>query len=144
MESAPAATTDPAVHEALCKRCGKCCYRKIVIDDTVYITPFPCKYLDTRTNLCTIYPRRHQIHRSCLSVPQGLRFSAFPVDCAYVAALAPSEYRPAREDRDWSKEWHNFDALADDLDVPPAIRELIRARGPHAPPLYLEARRGAT
>lgn len=139
MATVPATRADLPVDEALCKRCGKCCYKKILSGRTVHITPFPCQYLDVRTNLCTIYQRRHQVNHLCLTVPQGLWVNAFPADCAYVAVLAPPGYRPARDDWDWADEWDDFDGLADDLDVPPDVREMVRARGPHAPPLYAEA-----
>jgi hypothetical protein len=135
---------EPSRHELLCRHCGKCCYKKIFIGRTVCITLFPCKYLDVHTNLCTIYERRHEVNPFCLSVPEGLRVSAFPADCPYVAALAPQSYVAARDDWDWKSEWHDFDELADDLGVTPDIREMVRARGPEAPPLYLEAGRERT
>jgi Fe-S-cluster containining protein len=127
------------VDEKLCTNCGKCCYQKIRIARVVYITPFPCEFLDTATNLCTIYDRRHELNPLCLSVPEGMKVSAFPNDCPYVPEHAPKNYRPALE-HDWSKEWDEFDELADDLDVKPELREKIRARGPHAPPMYTEAK----
>jgi uncharacterized cysteine cluster protein YcgN (CxxCxxCC family) len=99
MENA-APRNDPPVDEALCRRCGKCCYKKIIVGRTVHITPFPCKYLAPHTNLCVIYERRHEVNPFCLSVPEGLRCSAFPADCPYVAALAPPGYRPAQDDWD--------------------------------------------
>lgn len=135
--------TAPAPHvpvdEKLCNNCGKCCYKKVLIGRTVYITPFPCEYLDTNTNLCTIYDRRQELNPLCLSVPDGMTVSAFPSDCPYVPIHAPKNYKPAVE-HDWSGEWHDFDNLADDLDVSPAMREKVRARGPHAKPMYAEAK----
>ncbi|MGD0091979.1 MAG: hypothetical protein ABSE73_18865 [Planctomycetota bacterium] len=139
MGNSPAVVIERSLHEALCNHCGKCCYKKIFIGSTVHITPFPCKYLDIKTNLCTVYERRHEVNRFCLSVEEGLRVSAFPRDCPYVGALAPPGYRPARDDWDWDGEWENFDDLADDLGVTSEIRELVRARGPEAPPLYIES-----
>ena len=53
--------------------------------------------------------------------------------------MAPPNYKPPREHRDWSAEWDDFDNFADDLDAPPDLRELIRARGPNAAPLHVEA-----
>jgi hypothetical protein len=127
------------VDEKLCNNCGKCCYKKIIVGRLVYITPFPCEYLDTKTNLCTIYDRRKELNPLCLSVPEGMKVSAFPQDCPYVPEHAPKNYRPALE-RDWSDEWHDFDNLADDLDVTPETREKVRSRGPLAPPMYIEAK----
>lgn len=128
---------DP-VDETLCTRCGKCCYKKIIVGRIVVITPFPCEYLDTSTNLCTIYDRRHELNPHCLSVPDGLRVSAFPADCPYVPVLAPANYRPASETWSWDGEWENFDELAGDLEVSPDTRAKVRARGRLAPPMYAE------
>ncbi|MCY3022673.1 MAG: hypothetical protein NTW87_27150 [Planctomycetota bacterium] len=139
MGSDPRDTTAASVDEALCRHCGKCCYKKVYVRHDVFITPFPCKFLDVRTSLCTVYPRRHEVNRACLSVPQGLKASAFPADCPYVATLAPPDYKPAREGWDWKGQWDDFDDLADDLGVSPEFREMVRARGPHAPPMYTEA-----
>ena len=33
----------------------------------------------------------------------------------------------------------DFDELADDLDVPDEVREKVRARGPEAPPMWVDA-----
>jgi Fe-S-cluster containining protein len=129
---------DKPVDEKLCNNCGKCCYKKIIIGRTVYITPFPCEYLDTATNLCSIYDRRHELNPNCLSVREGLKVSAFPEDCPYVPELAPKNYRPAREEWSWVDEWKTFDDLADDLSVSPETRQIVRARGPDAPPMYVE------
>ena len=126
-------------HEALCNHCGKCCYQKLIIGRTVYATPFPCKYLDVHTNQCTIYERRHEIYPDCLSMESGFKHSAFPADCTYIPTMAPKNYKPPREDRDWSGEWLDFDSFADDLDAPVDLRELIRARGPQAAPLHVDA-----
>ena len=130
---------DKPVDEKLCTNCGKCCYMKILVGRTVYITPFPCEYLDTATNLCTIYERRHELNPLCLAVKLAIKVNAFPADCPYVPEHAPANYRPAREDYDWAAEWDEFDELADDLEVSPETRERVRARGPHAPPMHVEA-----
>ncbi|HLX63535.1 MAG TPA: hypothetical protein VKX17_19855 [Planctomycetota bacterium] len=135
-KSAPVPVAYP---ESLCNRCGKCCYKKIIVGRTVYITPFPCEYLDTATNSCTIYDRRHELNPECLSVEDGMKHDAFPGDCPYVVEFAPADYKTAREDYNWAAEWAEYDELADDLDVSDRTRELIRARGPLAPPLHREA-----
>jgi hypothetical protein len=137
----PAAAGTPTTeHEQLCTRCGKCCYQKIILGTTVVITPFPCQYYDEAAHGCRIYARRKEINPSCLSVPEGLRVSAFPADCAYVARLAPPGYRPAVDEWNWQGQWQDFDELADDLKVPEAIREMVRARGPDAPPPWAAPR----
>lgn len=111
----------------------------MIIGRTTYITPFPCKYLNTHTNMCTIYDQRHEIYPECLSMEAGFKHKAFPADCTYIPTMAPKDYKPAREDRDWSREWQEFESFADDLDAPHDIRDLIRERGPHATPLHVEA-----
>jgi len=125
--------------EQLCNNCGKCCYKKIIVGRTVFITPFPCEFLDTDTNLCTIYDKRHELNPLCLSIEEGMKVNAFPEDCPYVPEMAPPQYRPARDSWNWAGEWDDFDDLADDLDVPAEMREKVRARGPTAPPMYTAA-----
>ncbi|HYF49489.1 MAG TPA: hypothetical protein VEJ63_08790 [Planctomycetota bacterium] len=139
MSAQPQQTASKPVDERLCNHCGKCCYKKIIVGRTVFITPFPCEYLNTDTNLCTIYERRHELNPYCLSVPEGMKVSAFPSDCPYVPEHAPPGYRPARDDHDWGAEWHDLDNLARDLEVPEATLEKVRARGPDAPPMHVEA-----
>ncbi len=126
-------------HESLCNHCGKCCYQKIIVGRTVYLTPFPCTFLDTHTNMCTVYDRRHELNPDCLSIETGMKHSAFPSDCGYVVEMAPKKYKPARDDFDWEGEWEDIDEIADDLGVSTEIRGLIRTRGPKARPMYDEA-----
>lgn len=126
-------------HEGLCTQCGKCCYKKVIIGPTVFITPFPCEFLDTETNLCTVYEERFEKNPYCLAVDQGMQVSAFPEDCGYVPKLAPPGYVPAREGWTWKGRWHQFDDYADDLDVSQETRERIRELGPKGQPLWIEA-----
>ncbi len=127
------------VDEKLCNNCGKCCYQKIMVGRIVYITPFPCEFLNTDTNLCTIYDRRKELNPLCLSIEEGMKVSAFPSDCPYVPEHAPKRYKPAVE-HDWGQEWDDCDSLADDLEVSKEMREKIRARGPNARPMWEEAK----
>ncbi len=128
----------PKPPDSLCNHCGKCCYKKIIVGRTVYITPFPCEFLDTQTNMCTVYERRHELNPECLSMETGFKHSAFPSDCPYVPEMAPPNYKPAREDYNWAAEWEDFDNLADDLDVSAPVRGTVRARGPNARPMHAE------
>jgi len=82
-------------HEALCRRCGRCCYEKLIIDDCVFTTRKPCPHLDTKSNTCVIYARRHKLNPRCLSVEEGIRYGVFPADCPYIQNLP--DYRPAEE-----------------------------------------------
>lgn len=127
----PAGMTAEAF-EALCDHCSKCCYRKIIVGRSVIITPFPCHFLDCNTHHCSVYAERRKHNPHCLGVMEGLKVSAFPESCPYVRHFAPPGYRPAIDSWSWDGQWYDFDALADDLDVPPHIREAVRARGPSA------------
>ena len=74
-------------HEALCRRCGRCCYAKLVIGTHVIALDEPCDYLDTTTNLCTVYENRFQVNPRCLTIKQGIANRAFPDGCPYVVAI---------------------------------------------------------
>ena len=89
----PSSNTDD--REVLCRRCGRCCYAKIVIDGEIVYLPFPCPYLDEDTRLCTIYERRHEVNPDCLTLEEGIRIGVFPADCPYVAGI--EGYKPPRE-----------------------------------------------
>jgi hypothetical protein len=93
--------TDDAEREALCRRCGRCCYARVVIGDEVYSTDVPCPYLDVATRLCTVYERRFEVNEECVGVAEGIKARTFPADCPYVAGLR--DYRPPREDADLSE-----------------------------------------
>jgi len=82
-------------HEALCRRCGRCCYEKIIVDCHVFTTRKPCRFLDVRTNLCRVYERRFEANPRCLNVAEGITHGVFPADCPYVRDL--SDYLPAEE-----------------------------------------------
>jgi uncharacterized cysteine cluster protein YcgN (CxxCxxCC family) len=96
--------------EALCKRCGKCCYEKIDLGGGVIrYTSEPCKYLDTETKLCKVYANRAEVEPDCIILtPEKVReISWMPEDCAYVeymrlqdtlAAVRKSEARQKRRE----------------------------------------------
>ena len=80
---------DP-VHEAKCKRCGRCCLTKIQVWDKrtgkLYgkLTGQHCPYWDPVSKLCTVYDRRKEVWPGCLSVNQAIEQSILPNDCPYV------------------------------------------------------------
>lgn len=82
-------------HEALCRRCGRCCYEKLIIEGRVFTTRTPCPHFDVKTRLCADYDHRHEVNSRCLTVAQGIEFGVFPADCPYVAKL--KDYLPAEE-----------------------------------------------
>ena len=137
--SGPVEALSTQEHEALCNRCGKCCYKKIIVGRMVLITPFPCEFLDTHTNACTVYENRHEKNPHCLNMAEGFKHRAFPADCTYLPSQAPPGYRPAVDTWSWKGEWDEFDELAELLEVSPRVREEIRARGPLARPMWEEA-----
>ena len=84
-----------AAHEALCRRCGRCCYEKFIVDGSVFTRRTPCPHLDVQTHLCTVYERRFQVNPRCLDVEQGIQFGVFPASCPYVRGLR--DYKPSEE-----------------------------------------------
>ena len=84
-----------AEHEALCRRCGRCCYEKFIIDNHVFTTRTPCQFLDVKNNTCKVYDHRFEANPRCLTVEQGIDFGVFPADCPYVKGL--ENYLPAED-----------------------------------------------
>jgi uncharacterized protein len=73
--------------EDVCNRCGKCCYEKLDLGGgLIQYTDEPCAHLDTETNLCKVYERRHEVQPDCISLTADLvRYIHWlPEDCAYV------------------------------------------------------------
>ena len=107
--------------EKKCRKCGRCCCAKLLLDagpegetEVVY-TPFPCKYLDEETRLCTVYERRQEVNPDCLTLEEGIQIGVFPADCPYVADL--EDYKPPREQ--WTQDDLELYVKAKD-DHPPA------------------------
>lgn len=141
----PAADPAAAAREALCRRCGRCCCRKLLLGQTVFYTPFFCRHLGPPKTQggrverrCTVYAERFRMNLRCRDAADGARMGLFPADCPYVAGRA--DYVPPVAD------WLThptvraavegrlapevFDELAAALEVAPeALRaELARAR----------------
>ena len=70
--------------EELCRRCGRCCYEKLSIEEVVVITDVPCQHYDEQTRSCRVYPERHSEEGRCITVAEGIEVGAFPADCPYV------------------------------------------------------------
>lgn len=80
-------TVDRDNWEDICTRCGKCCYEKVDLGGgLIRYTDEPCAHLDTETNLCKVYERRHEVQPDCISLTADLvRYIHWlPDDCAYV------------------------------------------------------------
>ncbi len=71
--------------EAICERCGRCCYEKYESRGKIIYTSTPCRYLDKSSGLCRIYPRRSQVHPDCARLtPELVTAGILPADCPYV------------------------------------------------------------
>ncbi len=71
--------------EALCERCGRCCFEKIEYEGVVYYTDRPCPHLDPATRLCRVYAQRHRVHPACVPLDESiLDRGILPGDCPYV------------------------------------------------------------
>lgn len=84
--------------EALCSRCGLCCFEKIEDDSgTIFFTATPCRYLDPVSRSCKIYERRFQINPECVKLTEEMVRSIpwLHDDCAYRRALG----LPTRQER---------------------------------------------
>lgn len=90
----PSDDQTPRNGEALCRKCGACCYEKVYISGEVFSTTRPCAHLDTTRLLCKVYGRRFESNPNCLGVEEGVRRRVFPADCPYVRNRPA--YRPPR------------------------------------------------
>jgi uncharacterized cysteine cluster protein YcgN (CxxCxxCC family) len=71
--------------ESLCNRCGCCCYEKIELVEGVILYGEPCRYLDTESRLCKIYPERMRINPACIQMTEEIigRLYWLPPHCGY-------------------------------------------------------------
>ena len=73
--------------EALCRRCGLCCYEKEYRGMTV-VTNFsrPCRHLDTASRLCTVYESRFETCAQCrkMTILHAMFVHWLPPACGYV------------------------------------------------------------
>ncbi len=88
--------------EALCRRCGLCCFEKEYRGRTVVINEdSPCLFLDTRRRSCRIYARRFDACPHCkrMTIFHALFVRWLPEECGYVRYyrrwLAIGRRRPA-------------------------------------------------
>ncbi|MDQ7785591.1 MAG: YkgJ family cysteine cluster protein [Desulfomonilaceae bacterium] len=78
---------NPDEWEAVCKKCGKCCYEKVDLGGGIIrYTDEPCVHLDTETNLCNVYENRREAQPDCISLTEHLvrTLTWLPEDCAYL------------------------------------------------------------
>jgi hypothetical protein len=78
-----------------CRKCGRCCTIKLVIDGEAVATPFLCPHLDERTSLCRIYEQRYELNPLCTSPELGVRLGIWPGDCPHAEGVPG--YVPPRD-----------------------------------------------
>lgn len=75
--------------EAICRRCGRCCFEKIEFEGEIHYTDTPCEMLDLETRRCRVYAERVQRRPGCVQLtPRLVRRGLLPADCPYVAGIA--------------------------------------------------------
>jgi len=91
---------NPPAWEAICARCGRCCYEKIDFEGRIYYTDLPCEFLDTQTQQCRVYAEREQQRPGCVRLtPQRVKKGFLPADCPYVDSIEdyPAPIMPEEE-----------------------------------------------
>lgn len=70
--------------EALCNRCGECCYESRWTGDGWEKTNIPCRMLDEETMLCRAYGDRFAVEDDCMRVTPSVVLSGMmPASCSY-------------------------------------------------------------
>ena len=74
--------------EKFCKRCGKCCHEKTIINGRVHIfLNNKCKYLKKdKVYYCSVYETRHKSRQSapnCFTLEEAIEKNLLPNDCGY-------------------------------------------------------------
>lgn len=78
--------------ESICRRCGRCCYQKIIYRNILYYTDIPCVYLDQNRMECKIYSQRQEINSECaLLTPALVQSGVLPPECAYLKNCGSSK-----------------------------------------------------
>jgi uncharacterized cysteine cluster protein YcgN (CxxCxxCC family) len=104
-------TIDRDHWEDICTKCGKCCYEKLDLGGgLIQYTDEPCAHLDTETNLCKVYERRHEVQPDCISLTADLvRYIHWlPEDCAYVEYVRHRDTLVAVRDAEKARRRHGI------------------------------------
>ncbi|NCP78157.1 MAG: hypothetical protein GW833_03105 [Desulfuromonadales bacterium] len=71
--------------DAICARCGRCCYEKIDFNGKIFYTAQPCVQLDPVSHACRVYRQRDQVQSDCQRLtPENISAGFLPADCPYV------------------------------------------------------------
>ncbi len=74
--------------EAICERCGRCCYEKYEYRDKIFYSKAACRYLDLKNNSCKVYADRTRHQPECAQLtPELVRAGILPEDCPYVRRI---------------------------------------------------------
>lgn len=74
--------------EAVCDRCGRCCYEKYDYQGKIFYTGTPCEFLDLKDKCCRVYHNRHKVQPECAGLtPDLVRSGVLPADCPYVRMI---------------------------------------------------------
>lgn len=74
--------------DAVCCRCGRCCFEKIDFEGRIYYTDIPCEFLDPATRLCRVYDERDSRRPGCVRLTAETLGKGFlPGDCPYVSGI---------------------------------------------------------
>lgn len=86
-ETTALADMTPDQWESLCDGCGRCCLHKLEDIDSgdVYYTAVHCRYLDSHSCRCTVYPQRLKKVPDCVTLSPRLlsNIQWLPESCAY-------------------------------------------------------------
>lgn len=70
--------------EAVCDRCGRCCYEKYEYRGRIFYSKVPCRYLDLENKSCKVYAQRSKHQPECAQLtPELVRAGILPDDCPY-------------------------------------------------------------
>ncbi len=87
-DTPPAIDVDPGSPEweAICRRCGECCFELVFDEDDTLISSTMCEFLDPETRTCTVYETRFEACHDCIRLTnENLpRFDWLPDTCGYV------------------------------------------------------------
>lgn len=67
-----------------CPCMGDCCRYAFNFGDYYILTRHGCKYLDEKTNLCKIYPKRLEINPNCHNMKEMYKLGCIPEKCPYL------------------------------------------------------------
>jgi uncharacterized cysteine cluster protein YcgN (CxxCxxCC family) len=73
--------------DAICRKCGSCCYEKDRRGGA-FVTNWrsPCRFLEESTRLCTVYEKRFSACHECrkMTIVHALFAPYLPATCGYV------------------------------------------------------------